>query len=225
MQYLPEARKGGRDDPRETLFCTRLPVGFAAESFTPIALAGPHTPLPRRASRRLCMHRLRSLGLLSLCLSLCVFAAAQEMHPPARSTPAFDQLKSLAGEWQGTTTQDSKVQLTYQVVSNGSVLMERLQSAGESEMITMYSLDGDHIVVTHYCSAGNQPTMQTPAGTAATGRYDFSFVRVSGTKTPDEGHMVSLSVTIPDKDHLTQVWTFDDHGKSMVETFTYTRKK
>jgi len=163
--------------------------------------------------------------LLLLSLSLCVSATAQEMHPPARSTPAFDQLKSLAGEWERTNTQGSKVSLTYQVVSNGSVLMERLKSGDMSEMITMYSLDGDHIVATHYCSAGNQPTMQTPAATAATGKYDFSFVRVSGTRTPDEGHMVALSVTMPDKDHLTQVWTFQDHGKSMVETFTYTRKK
>jgi len=167
----------------------------------------------------------RIFGLLLLSLSLCVSATAQEMHPPARSTPAFDQLKSLAGEWERTNTQGSKVSLTYQVVSNGSVLMERLKSGDMSEMITMYSLDGDHIVATHYCSAGNQPTMQTPAATAATGKYDFSFVRVSGTRTPDEWHMVALSVTMPDKDHLTQVWTFQDHGKSMVETFTYTRKK
>jgi len=171
------------------------------------------------------MHRLRTLRLLFGCLSLSVFVAAQEMHPPARSTPAFDQLKSLAGEWEGANTQGSKVHVTYQVVSNGSALMERLHSADASEMITMYSLDGDHIVVTHYCSAGNQPTMQTPAVTAAAGKYDFSFVRVSGTKTPDEGHMVALSVTIPDKDHLKQVWTFDDHGKSMVETITYVRNK
>ena len=167
----------------------------------------------------------RPMVLLLLSLSLCVFAAAQEMHPAARSTPAFDQLKSLAGDWEGTNAQGSKVSLTYQVVANGSVLMERLKSADESEMITMYSLDGDHIVVTHYCSAGNQPTMQAPAATAPAGKYDFSFVRVSGTKTPDEGHMVTLSLTLSDKNHLTQVWTFDDHGKSMVDTFTYTRKK
>lgn len=167
----------------------------------------------------------RPMILLLLCLSLSVFAAAQEMHPSARSTPAFDQLKSLAGEWERTSTQGSKVSLTYQVVSNGSVLMERLKGPGESEMITMYSLDGDHILVTHYCSAGNQPTMQAPAGSAATGKYDFSFVRVSGTKTPDEGHMVALSLTIPDKDHLTQEWTYDDHGKLMADTFTFTRKK
>ena len=167
----------------------------------------------------------RTFGLLLLSLSLSVSAAAQEMHPPARSTPAFDQLKSLAGEWERTNTQGVKTTLTYQVVSNGSVLMERLKSGDMSEMITMYSLDGDHLVATHYCSAGNQPTMQTPTATTATGKYDFSFVRVSGTKTPDEGHMVSLSLTIPDSNHLTQVWTFDDHGKLMADTFTFTRKK
>ena len=90
-------------------------------------------------------------------------------------------------------------------------------------MITMYSLDGDRIVVTHYCSAGNQPTMQTVPLSSATGKYDFSFVRVAGTNSPGEGHMVALSLSIPDKDHLTQVWTFQDHGKSMSSTFTYFR--
>jgi len=171
------------------------------------------------------MPHLRSFGLLLLTLTLCIFAAAQEMPPPARSTPAFDQLKSLAGEWEKTNSQGSKVSLSYQVVSNGSVLMERLKSGDMSEMITMYSLDGDHILATHYCSAGNQPTMQTPTAAAATGKYDFSFVRVSGTKTPDEGHMVALSLILPDKDHLTQVWTFDDHGKLLADTFAFTRKK
>ena len=159
-----------------------------------------------------------------VCRCAC-FAAAQEMHPPARSTPAFDQLKSLAGEWERTNTQGVKTTLTYQVVSNGSVLMERLKSGDMSEMITMYSLDGDHIVATHYCSAGNQPTMQTPTAMAATGKYDFSFLRLSGAKTPDEGHMVALSLTMADKDHLAQMWTFQDHGKSMADTFTFTRKK
>ena len=169
------------------------------------------------------MLRPRTLFALSLCLLLSAVLAAQEMHPAAHSTPAFDQLKSLAGDWQGKNSQGTLVKVTYKVVSNGSAVMEHLQPANEPEMITMYTLDGDRIVVTHYCSAGNQPTMQTVPLTAATGKYDFSFVRVAGTKSPDEGHMVALSVTIPDKDHLTQVWTFQDHAKSMTETFTYTR--
>jgi len=164
-----------------------------------------------------------ALSLLFLCST--TLTRAQEMHPSARTTPAFDQLKSLAGDWEGKNSSGTLVKLTYKVVSNGSAVMEHLQPGKESEMITMYTLDGARIVVTHYCSAGNQPTMQTAPAPAANGKYDFSFVRVSGTKTPDEGHMASLSISIPDKDHLRQVWTFDDHGKSMVQTFTYTRVK
>lgn len=165
----------------------------------------------------------RLLLALALCVLLCGSFAAQ-MPPPAASTPAFDQLKSLAGTWEGKTG-NSTAKATYEVVSNGSVVMERLQPAKESEMITMYSLDGKRMVVTHYCSMGNQPTMQTDPLTAATGKYDFHLVRVAGTKAPDEAHMAALTLAIADKDHMTQVWTFEDHGKSNSETFTYTRKQ
>lgn len=162
---------------------------------------------------------------LALCLSLGAALASEEMHPAARTTPAFEQLKSLAGTWHGTEQQRVESTLTYQVVSNGSVVMERLQGAKEPEMITMYSLDGDRILVTHYCSAGNQPTMQSAPLTAATGKFDFSFVRLAGASSPDEGHMVALTLTLTDKDHLTQDWTFTDHGKTMTATFSFTRVK
>jgi len=171
------------------------------------------------------MSYFRTLPALVVCVFLCAVLAAQEMHPPARSTPAFDQLKSLAGEWEGKTTSGLPVKVTYKVVSNGSVVMEHLQPGKESEMITMYSLDGDRLLVTHYCSAGNQPTMQTVPMTTASGKYDFSFVRASGLNSPDEGHMVALSLSISDKDHLTQAWTFQDHGQSKSETFIFTRVK
>jgi len=171
------------------------------------------------------MLRFRQMISVAALVVLASVLAAQEMHPPARSTPAFDQLKSLAGEWEGKMTEGQSTKLIYKVVSNGSVLMEHMQPGKEAEMITMYSLDGDRILVTHYCSAGNQPTMQTPPLTAATGKYDFSFVRASGMKTPDEGHMVALSLSIPDKDHLSQTWTFLDSGKAASHTFTYTRVK
>ncbi len=170
------------------------------------------------------MLRPRILFALSLCLSPIL--AAQEMPPAAPPSPAFDQLKSLAGEWEGKASSGAAAtKVTYTVVSNGSVVMEHLLPAKESEMITMYSVDGDRLVVTHYCAMGNQPTMQTDPLKAATGKYDFKFVRLGGAKSPDEAHMAALTLTILDKDHITQMWTFDDHGKSMTDTFTYTRVK
>lgn len=170
------------------------------------------------------MFRLRVLASLTVCVFTATFAVPQEMHPPARTTPAFDQLKSLVGHWEGSTPEGKKGQSTYELISNGSVVMERLSSPGEPEMVTMYSLEGDRIFVTHYCSAGNQPTMQTAPSPAANGKLDFTFLRLAGAKSPDEGHMVSLSVSMPDKNHLNQVWTFADHGKTMTENLNFTRK-
>lgn len=167
---------------------------------------------------------LRKLLGTALALPFLLAFPLSAQAPPAASHPAFLQLKSLTGTWEGKTSSGTTVKVTYEVVSGGSVVMERLQSANEPEMITMYSLEGNSLLGTHYCSAGNQPTMQTGPLTAATGKYQFHFVRVAGTKTPDESHMVALTLTIPDKDHLAQVWTFDEHGKTTSETFQYTRK-
>ena len=170
------------------------------------------------------MFRPRTLFAPVLCFFVTTLAVPQEMHPTARTTPAFDQLKALVGHWEGTTPDGKKGQATYELISNGSVVMERLSPGNEPDMITMYSLEGDRILVTHYCSAGNRPTMQTAASPAANGKLDFTFLRLAGAKTPDEGHMVSLSVSMPDKNHLVEIWTFDDHGKTMTENLNFTRK-
>jgi hypothetical protein len=170
------------------------------------------------------MFRPRVLFALVLCAFVPAFAIPQEMHPVARTTPAFDQLKSLAGNWEHTNSAGQKVQVSYEVISKGSVVMERVHPGNEPDMITMYSLEGDRILATHYCSMGNQPTMQTAPSPAANGKLDFTFLRLAGAKSPDEGHMSALTVSMPDKNHLVQTWTFDDHGKTMTDNFSYTRK-
>jgi hypothetical protein len=170
------------------------------------------------------MFRPRVLFPLVLCAFVAALASPQEMPMAARTTPAFDQLKALAGHWEGTNSAGKKVEVSYEVISNGSVLMERLHPGNEPDMITMYSLEDDRILVTHYCSMGNQPTMQTAASPAANGKLNFTFLRLAGAKSRDEGHMAALTVSMPDKNHLVQTWTFDDHGKTMTENFTYARK-
>jgi hypothetical protein len=152
---------------------------------------------------------------------------SQESHPAARTTPAFDQIKSLAGQWEGTDEEGHKVALTYEITSNGSVVMERLDTNSHAEpmtMVTMYSLEGNRINATHYCGIGNQPTMQTAPSPEANGKYDFRFVRLSGYSKPDEGHMAELIVTVSDANHLSQTWNFDDHGKTISRTFNLIRK-
>jgi len=88
----------------------------------------------------------------------------------------------------------------------------------------MYSADGDKIAVTHYCSEGNQPSMKTESLKGIGNKYSFSLVSVSGLKSPDAGHMTGLVLTLIDKDHLKQEWTYSNKGKTDTEAFEFSRK-
>jgi hypothetical protein len=90
-------------------------------------------------------------------------------------------------------------------------------------MITMFTVDGDHLIATHYCSARNQPQMATPAITGAQKPLAFSLVRVTGLKSTDAWHNTGLTVIQEDNDHLTQEWTYESKGKTGKNIFHFTR--
>lgn len=154
---------------------------------------------------------------------LCASTPSMAANEKAKSAAAFERLISLVGEWEGTNS-SGQVKATYTLVSGGTALMERLQPSHEAEMITLYSLDGDHLLITHYCSGGNQPSMRTGAITELNGTFSFKVFQVTGMKTADEGHMTALILSMPDKDHFTQQWTFKENGKEQSDLFKFTRK-
>jgi len=161
------------------------------------------------------------IGALLLLTGTPAMTAKAANEKPAGAM-AFDQLKALVGEWESQN--DAHVKITYTLVSGGTALMERMQPPNEAEMITMYSADGDKIAATHYCSQGNQPAMKTDSLKGMAKNYSFSLVSVSGLKTPDEGHMVGLVLTLVDKDHLTQEWRYLDKGKTSAEVYRFQRR-
>src|SRR5258708_781078 len=156
-------------------------------------------------------------------LALLISSLGVGANSSASGPVAFDQLKTLVGEWEGTNGA-GKVKATYTLASGGTVLMERLQSADEPEMITMYSADGDYIVVTHYCSQGNQPQMKPEIVSGKAQKFSFSLVRVTGLKTENDGHMIGLVLTLVDKDHFTHEWTYQEKGKTSADLFRFIRK-
>ena len=155
--------------------------------------------------------------------SLATPAVAQD-HPMMRPSKGFDQLKALVGEWDGQAPGGKAMHASYQLVSGGTALLARLSMGGEPEMVTLFTPDGDRLAVTHYCSAGNQPQMQTTAITGPTTEFSFSFVRATNLATPAAGHMHHLTVTVQDHDHMSEAWTWSDNGAEHVEVFRYTRK-
>ena len=165
----------------------------------------------------------------ALCASLAVVAALTAVLTAAPAFAAtdtersFEQLKSLSGSWEGKTSSNRAVQVDYRVTSMGSALMSEIKN-GPEDMITMFHLDGQRLLMTHYCGAGNQPRMlasASPDGKTIT----FDFLDATNLASPDAGHMHHVVISMLDANHHTEEWVYNDHGKEMKEVFDLWRKK
>ena len=118
-------------------------------------------------------------------LALCaVDVRAAESKDLVTAAEAFAQLKSLAGQWDGhVQTPDGPAgKVDYRVTAGGNAVMEILFSGAPHEMITMYTLDGNDLLATHYCSMGNQPTMKLDLSASTEDTLVFRFVSVRGAE-------------------------------------------
>src|SRR3989449_2512829 len=160
-----------------------------------------------------------SVGVIAL-----LVAAAALASDKRKSEEAFDRLASLQGEWKGEID-GVKATLIYMLTADGSALMEQFRPEKGPEMITMFTVDGDHLIATHYCAAKNQPQMVTGVPSDLDRGVTFSLERVTGMKTPEDWHNTGVTLTLDDKDHMTQRWTYLYKGKTGTTVFHYTRKK
>jgi hypothetical protein len=161
------------------------------------------------------MKTLRSaVSLIFLLTTVAAFAQSD-----AQKT--FDRVKSLNGTWEATVN-NNPVKVVFRTTSGGSAVLSEI--VGEENMITMFHMDNDRVLATHYCAAGNQPRMQanmSPDGKTIT----FTFVDGTNIAGPKAGHMDRLVITMPDADHHSEDWTFAQDGKEMKEHFELTRFK
>jgi hypothetical protein len=161
---------------------------------------------------------MKSLRLVaSLALLLTTIAAFAQSD--AQKT--FDSLKTLNGTWEAKVN-NKPVKVVFRTISGGSAVMSEI--VGEENMVTMFHMDNDRVLATHYCTAGNQPRMQ--ASLSPDGKtISFTFVDGTNIVGPKAGHMEHLVITMPDANHHTEDWTFAQDGKEMKEHFELARVK
>jgi len=163
----------------------------------------------------------------SLRIALALFLLATATAALAQSTAqkSFDQLKTLAGSWEGKTADGKPVKVFFRDTAGGSALMSEILGHGPENMVSMFHLDGpNRLLLTHYCGAGNQPRMTataSPDGKTIT----FDFLDATNLASPDAGHMQRVVFTVIDANHHTEDWTFADHGKEMKELFDLHRSE
>ena len=148
-----------------------------------------------------------------LLLTAGLGTAAAEMT----AEDAFETLKEMAGTWRGTPEGSGdeaqaeaeavgEVVHEIEVSAAGTVVMETMGPGSEYEMINMYHLDGEELVLTHYCAGGNQPTMRLDREASTAERLVFDFT--GGTNLDMEnGHFIhDMELGILGEDKVVSVW-------------------
>ena len=135
---------------------------------------------------------------------------------------SFHQLATLEGKWVGKGSEGQPIEVTFRMTGGGSALMSEIHGHGPENMLTMFHMDGDRLLMTHYCGAGNQPRMKVVASDAKSVSFEF----FDGTNIgPGAGHMQQATFSWPDANHHTEEWVFLDHGTAHKELFTLERAK
>ena len=155
-----------------------------------------------------------------LLLAIPLLAVVNSSRADEKTTPAsaqrFEALKKVAGDWvavgkDGKAT--DKIIASIRVTSAGSAIQETLFPGSDHEMVTMYHLDGDDLVLTHYCSLGNQPRLRAEPGTDVN-KIVFKFVSSTNLKSKDDHHINGATLTLVDKDHFKAEWVSCKEGKT-----------
>lgn len=161
-----------------------------------------------------------------LALFACMFLVmAQPLSAAPQPDPGFAPLKFLVGKWRGTDPDGQHITAFYRFTSGATSLTETLSPKKSPAMTTIYHLDGDHLMLTHYCSLNNQPRMRVKEYKEGDKELVFDFVDATNLKSPSDPHMHKVVFTFQDNDHYTQTWMFSKDGTDTPKVFKFERVK
>jgi hypothetical protein len=142
---------------------------------------------------------------------------------PSDAQKAFDQMKTLAGSWQGTIMGIS-IDVTIRLTSSGTAILHEANTSGgrpPNHEITMFYVEGDRLLATHYCDGGNRARFEgklSPDGKTS----EFSLLDVAGGTRG--GLVKRMAFTIIDANKQLVEFTFiRPDGKPMELRGEFTR--
>lgn len=169
---------------------------------------------------------MRALRLCASVLALFPSLAGPETVPAVDARQVFARLAALDGRWEGRSTKGWENVLENASIAKGSAILSTstFKDADHEAMATLFYLDGERLLLTHYCEAGNQPTLVASSATPDAGSVTFTFLRGSGMKSREDGHMDKVVVRFVDEAHFSSQWTWYQDGKERwLEEITYRR--
>jgi hypothetical protein len=150
--------------------------------------------------------------------------------PAPPTNAAFEKLKTLEGTWL-VADQDGKptdqVASIIKVTAGGSVIHETLFPGKPEEMVSVYTVDGPDVIMTHYCVLGNQPRMKADT-TSPENQIVFRFAGGTNLDPQKDKHMHEATLTFVNDDRLEVNgigWENGEPAKEMCCGLTLVRQK
>ena len=151
---------------------------------------------------------MKSWQQISLVLFSPVFlaAAAGAVHKVAATgaySVAFEELTQLVGTWKATDT-EKPLHFRYHLTGGASALVETVygNDLSDTSMSTVYHLDGEDLMLTHYCGAGNQPRMKAVSYDPERRLVRFDFLDVTNLASDGDYYTREVEIQIEDEDRL-----------------------
>lgn len=158
----------------------------------------------------------------------CALAWPGSAFPADPSAGAvFEQLKSFAGHWRSADPARA-TRVEFESIANGSTLVETWTMSPTRQSMTVYTMDGDRLLATHYCPQGNAPRLKY-ARTDASGAHHFEFLDGANLQDPGGSHAHAFWVREDDGGAITRGETYIsnsaryDPAKDAASTERFTR--
>jgi hypothetical protein len=176
------------------------------------------------------MLRLFAFNLMVLSASLVATALGagdeSEKAAPVTAKAAFERLKTLKGDWvhegEGCDPTGEKEQgwdrVQYKLTGAGSALVEVSGPGTKMEMLSVYHLDGEDLVMVHYCPAQNQPRLKLDRGASKPDRLVFAFDGGSNIDPAKDAYISGLTLTFKADSKVDADWQFTQNGTQKEHT-------
>ncbi len=143
------------------------------------------------------------------------------------TSPEFEKMKSLVGDWTGRAKMgclsDQDLRVNYKLTAGGNAVLETIAPGTTKEMTTVYHLENGKLVMTHYCTMGNCPKMTLKK--SSDNELSFEMKGKDGIGSLKEPHMHALDIVWKDPNHISASWIMYTDGKANpADPFVLTRK-
>lgn len=167
--------------------------------------------------------------LLTVNLTLGQDEETKEAKPLTIAQKQFAKLKTLVGDWvtvdeEGNPTDEVASRIS--ITAGGSAIMDIEFPGTDHEMITLYHLDGDDLILAHYCVMQNQPQMKAVPSEDLSKIVFKCTTKGTNMKSENDAHMHEGTFAFVDENHLKSTWNMLTDGVvTYVAAFDLVRVK